>query len=237
MDLLCSDSTINVTKFSDILYSPDMFVSVISHSKIRSKGLYYHGWDEKIHRQQDQLDLAYTPEIDGIPNILQAKDELEAAQTFAFVTAYSSRPNSYIQPTQKISLAHLRVLFGYANVADLKKLVATTRSFELSNRNPFTCEVCLLSNSHKHILRIQPNRTTCSFERVHVDIVGSLQVPGDNKERYWIIYTDNFTRYRWIDTMEQKSGFTLSLLRFCKRLDLCWPQWVHFGSQKHHRTS
>jgi hypothetical protein len=23
----------------------------------------------------------------------------------------------------------------------------------------------------------------------------------------------------------------------CKRLDLCWPQWVHFGSQKHHRTS
>jgi hypothetical protein len=23
----------------------------------------------------------------------------------------------------------------------------------------------------------------------------------------------------------------------CKRLDLCWPQWVHFGSQEHHGTS
>jgi hypothetical protein len=23
----------------------------------------------------------------------------------------------------------------------------------------------------------------------------------------------------------------------CKRLDLCWPQCVHFGSQEHHRTS
>jgi hypothetical protein len=23
----------------------------------------------------------------------------------------------------------------------------------------------------------------------------------------------------------------------CKRLDLCWPQWVHFGSREHHRTS
>jgi hypothetical protein len=22
----------------------------------------------------------------------------------------------------------------------------------------------------------------------------------------------------------------------CKRLDLCWPQWVHFGSQEHHET-
>jgi hypothetical protein len=43
MDLLCSDSTINVTKFSNVLYLPDMFVSIISYSKIRSKGLYYHG--------------------------------------------------------------------------------------------------------------------------------------------------------------------------------------------------
>jgi hypothetical protein len=23
----------------------------------------------------------------------------------------------------------------------------------------------------------------------------------------------------------------------CKRLDLCWPQWVHFSSQEHYRTS
>jgi hypothetical protein len=23
----------------------------------------------------------------------------------------------------------------------------------------------------------------------------------------------------------------------CKRLDLCWPQWIHFGSQERHRTS
>jgi flagellar biosynthesis GTPase FlhF len=22
----------------------------------------------------------------------------------------------------------------------------------------------------------------------------------------------------------------------CKRLDLCWPQWVHFGSQEYYRT-
>jgi hypothetical protein len=23
----------------------------------------------------------------------------------------------------------------------------------------------------------------------------------------------------------------------CQKLDLCWPQWVHFGSQEHNRTS
>jgi hypothetical protein len=181
---LCSDGTINVTKFGDVLYSLDMFVSIISHSKIRSKGLYYHGWNEKIYQQQDQLELVYTPEIDGILNILQAKDKLEAAQAFVFVTAYSPCSNRRIQPTWKISLAHLQELFGHANVADLKKLVATTRGLELSDCDAFTCEVCLLSNSHKQISRVQPNRATRPFEQVHVDIIGSLQVPGDNKERY-----------------------------------------------------
>jgi hypothetical protein len=156
----------------------------------------------------------YTPEIYGIPNILQAKDELEAAQAFAFVSAYSPCPNSCIQPTWKVSLAHLHEPFEHANVTDLKKLVATTRGLELSDRNAFTCELCFLSNSHEQISRVQPNRATRPFERVHVDIVGPLQVLGNNKERYWIIYTGNFTRYRWIDTMKQKSGFTPSLLRF-----------------------
>jgi hypothetical protein len=205
MDLLCSDGAISVTKFSNVLYAPDMFVSIIPHSKIHSKSLYYHGWDKKIYRQQDQLELVYTPEIDGIPNILQAKDRLEAAQAFAFVTAYSSYPNSCIQPIWKVSLAHLHEIFGHAYVADLKKLVATTRSLELSNCNTFTCEVCLLSNSHKQTSRVQPNCATYLFEQVHVGIVGPLQVPGNNKKCYWIIYTDDFT----------KSGFTpLSCISF-----------------------
>jgi hypothetical protein len=163
IDLLCANSTINHTKFSDVLYALDMFVSIISHSKIRAKGLYYHGWHEKLYRQQDEQEIAYTPEIDGIPNILQAKDELEAAQAFAFVTANSPRPNSHILPTRKVSLADLHKLFGHANVADLKKLVATTNGLELSDRDSYTCEVCLLSNSHKQISRVEPNRATRPF--------------------------------------------------------------------------
>jgi hypothetical protein len=39
-----------------------------------------------------------------------------------------------------------------------------------------------------------------------------------------------------ISPMEIK-GTTLGWRLNCKRLDLCWPQWVQFGSQEHHRTS
>jgi hypothetical protein len=161
-------------------------------------------------------EIAYTPEIDGIPNILEAKNELEAAQVFAFATANSPRLSSHILPTRKVSLADLHELFGHTNVADLKKLVVTTNGLELSDRDSFTCEVCLLSNLNKQISRVEPNRATRPFQRIHVDIVGPIQPSGDGKERYWIIYTDDFTRYRCIDIMEHKLDFTSSLLRFLR---------------------
>jgi hypothetical protein len=49
LSLLCANGTIHEATFSNVLYAPDMFVSIISHSKIREKGFYYHGWDEKIY--------------------------------------------------------------------------------------------------------------------------------------------------------------------------------------------
>jgi uncharacterized protein YutD len=58
IDLLCADRTINCTRFSDVLYALDMFVLIISHSKIRAKGLYYHSWHEKLYRQQDEQEIA-----------------------------------------------------------------------------------------------------------------------------------------------------------------------------------
>ena len=128
------------------------------------------------------------------------------------------RPNSAIQPTRKITLCDLHETFGHANVESLKKLVATTAGLKLPSRDNFSCEVCLLGNSQKQISRIPPNRATYAFQRLHVDNVGPIATSGDRNERYWIIYTDDYTRFRWIDTVESKSDCTTSLLRFLRMI-------------------
>jgi hypothetical protein len=74
--ILCANGNINNVTFSNVLYALDMFVLIISHSRLRVKGLYYHGWDEKVYRKADSLKIAYTPDIDGIPNVLQASDSI-----------------------------------------------------------------------------------------------------------------------------------------------------------------
>jgi hypothetical protein len=56
-----------------------MFILVMSHSMLREKNLYYHGWDKKLYRNPDKREIAYTPKIDRIPTFLLANDEIEAA--------------------------------------------------------------------------------------------------------------------------------------------------------------
>jgi hypothetical protein len=82
--VLTSNSSLHRVQFTNVLYAPDMFVSVLSHSMLQEKNLYYHGWDEKLYRSPDKREIAYTPEINRIPTFLLTDNEIEAAQAFAF---------------------------------------------------------------------------------------------------------------------------------------------------------
>ncbi|KAI0568680.1 hypothetical protein Alg215_12046, partial [Pyrenophora tritici-repentis] len=78
--VVTSEGVLNKVSFTNVLYAPDMFVSVLSHSKLRAKNLYYHGWDSKLYLMPSQQEIAFTPEIDKIPTLLLANTELEAAR-------------------------------------------------------------------------------------------------------------------------------------------------------------
>jgi hypothetical protein len=153
---------------------------------VRAKGCYWHSWEEKLYRAADGLELAYTPDINSVLNLLQVEDEddlLGAARAMSFVSQHSSY-NSYVPPTRKVTLKELHETFGHANVNQLRKLVATTTSLKLTNTSRFACEVCMISNSRLQVSRVIPDRATRLFQRVHVDLVGPILLPSLNGERY-----------------------------------------------------
>jgi hypothetical protein len=105
--VLTSNGSLHRIQFTNVLYAPDMFVSVMSHSMLREKNLYYHGWDEKLYKDPDKRKIAYTPEIDRIPTFLLADNEIKAAQAFAFAaanTTLNTQRGSVLAPTREVSL-------------------------------------------------------------------------------------------------------------------------------------
>ncbi|KAH3939962.1 hypothetical protein HBI81_166310 [Parastagonospora nodorum] len=209
--VLRADSGINALTFSGVLYAPDMFVS-LSHRMVRAKGCYCHGWREKLYRAADDLELAYTPDIDGVPNLLQVEDEndlLSAVRAMSFVLQHGSH-SSHVLPTRK----ELHETFGHTDVNQLRKLAATTTCIEPTNTSRFACEVCMISNSRLQISRVVPDRATRLFQRVHVDLAGLISPPGLNGERYWSLYTDDLVCHRSIDLSPAKEGFGRSLIDY-----------------------
>jgi hypothetical protein len=116
-------------------------------------------------------------------------------------------------------LYELHELFGHADPQALRQLVNNTTGLRLTNDKNFSCEVCLLGNSKKQISRRPPNRSTSLLHRVHIDIVGPLTPVGLNGEQYWIIYTDDYTRYRWINVVDCKQVIPATLVCFLNRIE------------------
>ncbi|KAG9378218.1 hypothetical protein A1F94_011334 [Pyrenophora tritici-repentis] len=185
--VVTSEGVLNKVSFTNVLYAPDMFVSVLSHSKLRAKNLYYHGWDSKLYLMPSQQEIAFTPEIDKIPTLLLANTELEAARAFAFATAATTNPTGVLAPYREITLQELHELFGHADPKALKLLVANTTGLRLTTTQAFSCEACMLSKSKKQISRRSPARSTTFLHRIHIDIVGPVTPEGVNGERYWIL--------------------------------------------------
>ncbi|KAA8627632.1 Retrovirus-related Pol polyprotein from transposon TNT 1-94 [Pyrenophora tritici-repentis] len=231
--VVTSEGVLNKVSFTNVLYAPDMFVSVLSHSKLRAKNLYYHGWDSKLYLMPSQQEIAFTPEIDKIPTLLLANTELEAARAFAFATAATTNPTGVLAPYREITLQELHELFGHADPKALKLLVANTTGLRLTTTQAFSCEACMLSKSKKQISRRSPARSTTFLHRIHIDIVGPVTPEGVNGERYWILYTDDYSRYRWIDFTDCKAAITSKLIQHLDKMETqhhtYWPYAAQYS--------
>ena len=208
-----ADGTTSDIRFTEVLYCPSLCVSVISPGQLRPKGLYYHGLYQKILRIEDNVEIAYVPEIDGTPTFLECTDEVQAAFLIAYVAAFSPR-DSQLAREREITLQEAHEIWGHTNLDDVKQLLNTVDGLKLKNTKKFDCETCYKAKGHQQISRTPQRRAQQAFDVVHLDVVGHILPPGPDGEQYWLLLTDDFTRYRWIFFVKSRAEITQVLLDF-----------------------
>ena len=202
-----ADGTTSDIRFTEVLYCPSLCVSVISPGQLRPKGLYYHGLYQKILRIEDDVEIAYVPEIDGTPTFLECTDEVQAAFLIAYVAAFSPR-DSQLAREREITLQEAHEIWGYTNLDDVKQLLNTVDGLKLKNTKKFDCETCYKAKGHQQISRTLQRRAQQAFDVVHLDVVGHILPPGPDGEQYWLLLTDDFTRYRWMFFVKSRAEIT-----------------------------
>ncbi|PKU78410.1 Retrovirus-related Pol polyprotein from transposon TNT 1-94 [Dendrobium catenatum] len=114
-----------------------------------------------------------------------------------------------------IKLWHDRL--GHPN----SKLLATltqTLSLPHTTIRQFLCKSCNVAKSHKLNFNKRSSATTSPFEIIHSDVWGPAPTPSLNGFRYYIIFTDDFSRFSWIYFMNAKQETYSHFKHLCNML-------------------
>jgi hypothetical protein len=203
-------------QLNNVLYCPDFATYVISQAPFKRKGSWYHSGKDRLYTATDS-ELAYLPEIDGIPNFLvvTAPSQAPAALCYASLHAYRSSSD---EPTATRTADKWHHIYGHANLNILKRTAAAVKGMTLSTHDLKDCPPCGLSKSKQVILRKPQDVSTTLLGMVHVDIVGPITTEGVDGERYWMLITGGKTGQQWIYTSDNRATLGVNLIDWCKQM-------------------
>ena len=101
------------------------------------------------------------------------------------------------------NLWHCRL--GHIGVKRMKKLHKDGFSESLGYESFDACEQCLMGKMTKTLFYETMERATDLLEIIHTDVCGPMNVEARGGYRYFLTFTDDFSRYGYIYLMKHKS--------------------------------
>ena len=133
-------------------------------------------------------------------------------QELAAVPAAGSQPSVSGESTGlvalEVGLLHRRL--GHTPVATIRRMASTgvVRGLEGGLRGEMgMCRGCMLgkSTAPTHPLRNSEFRANEKLALVHIDAAGPLTPESWDREKYWVVLIDDFSRKSWVFFVRQKS--------------------------------
>ena len=117
----------------------------------------------------------------------------------------------------KFSMAFLHRLFGHINIRSIKETISkkliqniNLQDVDWTNYDKFQCPDCMKgkASKHKHFVgsRLKYQNDYGAFEYIHTDLFGPVSGVSAIAPLYFISFTDEATRFRWVYPLRTKSA-------------------------------
>jgi hypothetical protein len=167
-----SDGTTHNIHLTQVLYCPEFATNVISQAPFKRKGVWYHSGKDKLYTAEED-EIAYLPEIDGIPNFLVVTDPSQAPAALSYSSLVAYRSSSK-EPSTSRPATEWHHIYGHANIETLKRTAKAVKGMELTTSILTNCRPCGLAKSKHSISRLQQTTPSRILDKVHVDILDAL---------------------------------------------------------------
>lgn len=101
-------------------------------------------------------------------------------------------------PARKVDIIVLHRRFGHLHKDGIKFLICDN-GIQLTDVLPLDkCEACLVGKSTRIICRLSNPCVLEPFQKVHADLCERIHPKGIGKKHYYVLITDDFSRYHWV---------------------------------------
>lgn len=125
--------------------------------------------------------------------------------------------NHVNQVSKKLKMAFLHRLFGHINIKTIKESISkklikniSLNDVDWSNIDKFQCTDCMKGKAtkHRHIVgsRLKYQNNYGPFQYIHSDLFGPVTGVSATSPSYFISFTDECTRFRWVYPLRTKSA-------------------------------
>lgn len=119
--------------------------------------------------------------------------------------------------SKKLQMAFLHRLFGHINIKTIKESISnklikniSLNDVDWSHIDKFQCTDCMKGKAtkHKHIVgsRLKYQNNYGPFQYIHSDLFGPVTGVSATSPSYFISFTDECTRFRWVYPLRTKSA-------------------------------
>jgi transposase InsO family protein len=172
----------------------------------------------KINFEEDKATLTFNCRTVGTAYVkkdlfvLRCNDESATTDDYPVVfAAISARQNS-----KDILLWHARL--GHLSLPAVKRACSVVEGMELQARSPSNCicEACILGKMSRRPFSKESGQrpVTRPLELIHTDVVGPIHTQSRKGFRYFIMFTDDATRYTYVYFLRHKSEATAIFKQF-----------------------
>ena len=120
---------------------------------------------------------------------------------------------------ERASLNHWHHRLGHPNMRILHNVILSYGLPTLLGNKFKSCDACMTSKSHRLPYSKSSHQTSKPLEIIHSDLWGPSLVIPHTRNRYYVLFIDDFTRYTWLYPLKLKSDVFLAFIDFQHRIE------------------
>lgn len=205
IDIVAYDSKQWMPKhLSGVLYVPAIHLNLFSMCRTLEKGFTLTSDDTKC-------------EFKSNGNVVAVGERQSRLYKMLFKVVSSEDGASAYTAVKKESLRKWHERLCHQNVAHVKQFLRNNNIEYIDEQ--FVCEACIYGKHHRSSFSNREEKSSECGQIIHADVAGPIEPASIGGSRYFVVFKDDFSHFRYVRFMKNKSEVFNHFRNFVKMVD------------------